>query len=207
MRSTRTAGAMATAVLCGGLILTGCDGTAGGGADAKNPPASASAAASDSPAAPTTAPPGGTPSATAPGGTPSGGPAGQTPPTSPPPSSPPGPPASAPENGQRLVTATVSGGFDGRRRSVLVNNDGSYTAVDRKKAPRKGQLKPAELAELRAALAASDFARLPRVSMASPPVADGITTAVIHQGREVATDGMKKIPKLDRVIAALPGLD
>ncbi|MFI5802253.1 hypothetical protein [Streptomyces sp. NPDC051561] len=137
------------------------------------------------------------------------------PPTSQPPSTPPAtPPApsspptnSLPPQGERLVSATATGGIDGRFRSVLVNGDGTYTTLDRKKAPKKGRMGKAELAELRDALADSGFARLPRVSMADPPVRDGITTAVIYQGREVATDGMKKIPELDRVIAALPGLN
>ncbi|GGZ84762.1 hypothetical protein GCM10010329_00180 [Streptomyces spiroverticillatus] len=105
------------------------------------------------------------------------------------------------------MAATASGGIDGRHRSVLVSTDGSYTTIDRKKPPKSGRMSPKDLAELKDALADSDFAKLPRVSMADPPVMDGITTAVIYQGHEVATDGMKKLPKLDRVIAALPGLN
>ncbi|GHH53917.1 hypothetical protein GCM10018773_56150 [Streptomyces candidus] len=84
--------------------------------------------------------------------------------------------------------------------------DGSYTTLDRKKGTDKGRMSAAALAELRDALAASDFASLPRVSVADPPVADGIMTAVVYRGREVVTDGMQKVPGLDRVIAALPAL-
>ncbi|MGW7413627.1 hypothetical protein [Streptomyces sp. NPDC054863] len=197
MRSRRSAGAIAAAVLCGGLLLTGCNDKPGGGAGAGTPSAPGSASAPGS-----TAGSSATPSA----GSPSGAPTDRTPPTPPPPSSDPAPSASVPANAPRLVAATVSGGIDGRHRSVLVNDDGSYTVLDRKKPPQTGRMTPAELAELRAALRDSDFAKLPRVSVASPPIADGIATAVIHQGHEVVTDGMKKVPKLDRVIAALPGL-
>jgi hypothetical protein len=93
---------------------------------------------------------------------------------------------------------------------VLVDEDGTYTVLDLRKGAKgteTGRMGAAAFAELRNALADSRFASLPRVSVADPPVADGIMTAVVHRGREVVTDGMKRIPRLDRVVAALPGLD
>ncbi|MFI0982436.1 hypothetical protein ACH4SP_36190 [Streptomyces sp. NPDC021093] len=184
---------MAAAALCG-LLLTGCGkGTiADPGTVTGSTGPSAGTSAGTSPST-------GTPPGTAPAPT-------TAPPTGLPPSSPPEPTTSVPGKPKRLVAGTLSGGIDGRHRSVVVNDDGSYTALDRKKPPKTGRMAPAELAELRAALADSDFATLPRVSVASPPIADGIATAVVYQGREVVTDGMKKVPKLDRIIAALPGL-
>ncbi|MFJ2740295.1 hypothetical protein ACIO3O_11555 [Streptomyces sp. NPDC087440] len=202
MRSTRSArstaatvstAAISAAALCTTLLLGGCD-------DGKEPP-------TGSPSTPVTAPPSTQAPVTA---TPPTIPPANGDPTSPAPAPPPAtdpqPSASLPPQGERLVTATVSGGIDGRHRSVLVSNDGSYTTLDRKKPPKTGRMGAKDLAELKDALADSDFAKLPRVSMADPPIMDGITTAVIYQGHEVATDGMKKLPKLDRVIAALPGL-
>ncbi|MFD3517177.1 hypothetical protein [Streptomyces sp. NPDC058657] len=195
----RSAGVAAAAVLCGGLLLTGCGatGTATGG------PSSAGTSA----ASPRDSTPSGTglPSTGAPSGTAQPG-DGTPSPTAPPVTGDPAPSTSVPGKGQQLVAATVSGGIDGRHRSVVVSTEGTYTTTDRKKGSGRGRMSPAELAELRTALAESGFAKLPRVSKADPPVMDGITTAVVHQGHEVTTDGMKKIPKLDRIIAALPGL-
>jgi hypothetical protein len=185
----RRGAAMATAVLCG-LLVAGCGGAGapGTGAGTGKTPGGGSSWSRDG---------GGTPSA----------PATPQPSATPPPASAPPPTHSLPPQGKRLVAATVSGGIDGRHRSVLVNEDGTYTVLDRKKPPKKARMPADRLAELRSALAESDFARLPRISVADPPVMDGIMTAVIYRGHEVATDGMRKLPRLDRVIAALPGLN
>ncbi|MFD5099070.1 hypothetical protein [Streptomyces albidochromogenes] len=102
------------------------------------------------------------------------------------------------------MTATVTGGIDGRHQSVLVNADGSYTTLSGAKEVGRGKMKPAEFAELRKALAESDFTKLPRINMSSRPIADGLTTAVVHAGHEVVTDGSKPVPALDRIITALP---
>ncbi|MEU8678773.1 hypothetical protein [Streptomyces sp. NPDC048560] len=106
-----------------------------------------------------------------------------------------------------LVVVTVSGGIDGRHRSVLIDGDGSYATLSRGEPEGKGRMKPAELAALRAALAESEFATLPRVNLAEQPIPDGLTTAVVYQGHEVVTDGSKPLPGLDRVIAALPPME
>lgn len=107
-----------------------------------------------------------------------------------------------------LVAVTVSGGIDGRHETMLINGDGSYTTLSLGKKPRgKGRMRPAELASLRAALADADFAKLPRINLGEQPVPDGLTTAVVHQGHEVVTDGSSPVPGLDRVIAALPPMD
>lgn len=178
---------MATAVLCG-LLVAGCGGSGDlGPGTGKSPGPGASWSPGNS----------GTPSA----------PATSQPSATPPPASAPPPASSVPPQGKRLVAATVSGGIDGRHRSVLVNEDGTYTVLDRKKPPRKSRMPADRLAELRSALAESDFERLPRITVADPPVMDGIMTAVIYRGHEVATDGMRKLPQLDRIIAALPGLN
>ncbi|WP_434596409.1 hypothetical protein [Streptomyces sp. A5-4] len=122
-------------------------------------------------------------------------------------STPSAPSTPAPAN-ERLVTVTVSGGFDGRHQSTLVNGDGSYRMLSHRpeRPEHTGRMKPAELAELRTALAEADFAKLPRLNVADQPIADGLTTAVVHRGHEVVTDGSKPVPGLDRVIAALPAM-
>ncbi|MGR8008311.1 hypothetical protein [Streptomyces hypolithicus] len=65
-------------------------------------------------------------------------------------------------------------------------------------------MKPAELRALREALAAADFAKIPRVTLREQPIPDGLTTAVVHDGHEAVTDGSRRVPALDRIITALP---
>ncbi|WP_433545698.1 hypothetical protein ACQPZG_11445 [Streptomyces sp. CA-294286] len=205
-----TATAVVAAVLSG-VLLAGC-GTGNGGPTETGTTTEAASPTQPTGSTPPTgngAPPSPTASPSAPPSQPGSPPPSGTPPPSgsPPPSGTPSPPPSVPGKGRLLVTATVSGGIDGRHRSVLVHADGSYTTLDRSKGADKGRMRPAALTELRDALAASDFASLPRMSVADPPVADGIMTAVAYRGREVVTDGTRKVPGLDRVIAALPALD
>ncbi|MEN8650947.1 hypothetical protein ABCR94_09970 [Streptomyces sp. 21So2-11] len=183
--------AVSGAALAGMLLLAGCGDGGRDGADAGTSESAPSASTSRTvgstdPSASTPAP---APTSSSPA------------PTSPAPTPPPAP------ADERLVTVTVSGGIDGRHQSMLINGDGSYTTLSlRPERPeRKGRMKPAELAELRTALAEADFAKLPRLNIPEQPVPDGLTTAVVYRGHEVVTgDGAKPLPRLDRVIAALP---
>ncbi|AXE22966.1 hypothetical protein C0216_05410 [Streptomyces globosus] len=147
---------------------------------------------------------------TAPGGGSAASPAG-APPATAAPSTPPAPPEAAPApdapspTAERLVTVTRSGGYAGKTTSLLVKGDGSWARLDGEARPAgSGRLSPEDLAELRAALAAADFPRLPRVSMDGGTVFDGFTYVFVHAGREVATaDG--SIPAgLRPVLDALP---
>ncbi|MFD0358730.1 hypothetical protein ACFVHW_34105 [Streptomyces sp. NPDC127110] len=101
-----------------------------------------------------------------------------------------------------------SGGFAGQTRTVIVKGDGSWTLLDGKARDlRSGKLAPARLEVLRGALREADFAHLPRVATADPPVYDGFTYAFVHGGFEVAADQTELAPGLQKVLDALPGFD
>ncbi|MDK9499517.1 hypothetical protein QEZ40_004941 [Streptomyces katrae] len=103
---------------------------------------------------------------------------------------------------------TRSGGFAGQTRTVIVKGDGSWTLLDgRARDLRSGKLEPGRLEVLRTALREADFAHLPRVATADPPVYDGFTYAFVHGGFEVAADQTKLAPGLRKVLEALPGFD
>lgn len=190
MRAIRAAGA-ATVVLLGAvLVLAGCGGGSGGPPEATAAPTSTAPTA----AAPTAPPP------TTPTPTPT--------PTLPPTPSPSATPTATQAATQTLVRVTRSGGFAGQTRTVIVKGDGSWTLLDGKaRDMRSGKLEPPRLEALRTALRQADFAHLPRVATADPPVYDGFTYAFVHGGFEVAADQTELAPGLRKVLDALPGFD
>ncbi|MFG2824603.1 hypothetical protein ACGFX4_34880 [Kitasatospora sp. NPDC048365] len=102
-----------------------------------------------------------------------------------------------------LVEVTVSGGFAGVDNSVVVHTDGAYTIRVGSKPPRSGQLAPAELAELRAALADPAYAKLP-ARPTGPPIADGFQYLVTSGHRQIVAADGDRPPALARVLGALP---
>ncbi|MEU9039570.1 hypothetical protein AB0D45_32335 [Streptomyces sp. NPDC048352] len=182
MRAIR-AGGVAAAVLLG-VVLAGCGGGGSGGTPEATAAPTATASASASPSA--SAPP--PPATTAP-------PA-------------PDPDATPTPDARTLVRVTRSGGFAGQTRTVVVNGAGSWTLLDgQARDLRSGRLSPAALEALRTALREADFAHLPRVATADPPVYDGFTYAFVHGGFEVAADQTALAPGLRKVLEALPGFD
>jgi hypothetical protein len=170
-------------LLLAGLLMTGCDGsgTEGtngtGGTGPSRPAATLTTVSAEPPVSPSPAPPGTT------------GPAG--------------PRSPAPPRGETLVVVTRSGGIAGRRDSVIVNTDGTYTTLSggRKTGPRR--MKAAGLTELRRAIAASGIGKLPRV-LFHQQVPDAFVYAVSHGGHEVVTSEAEPVPAIQRIIVAVP---
>ncbi|MFB9584398.1 hypothetical protein [Streptomyces goshikiensis] len=114
-------------------------------------------------------------------------------------------PSPSPSPAESLVRMTRTGGFAGRTSSVLVKGDGSWTRLDGDAKPTgSGKLTPEELERLRSALAAADFAHLPRVSKSGTPVYDGFEYTIVHGGFEVVTADGSVPPSLQDVLSALP---
>lgn len=114
-------------------------------------------------------------------------------------------PSPSPSPAESLVRMTRTGGFAGRTSSVLVKGDGSWTRLDGDAKPTGGgKLTPEELERLRSALAAADFAHLPRVSKSGTPVYDGFEYTIVHGGFEVVTADGSVPPALQDVLSALP---
>ncbi|MFD8412812.1 hypothetical protein ACFV2Q_13795 [Streptomyces sp. NPDC059650] len=190
----RTVRAVATALL-GAVALTGC-GAAGAQPPAPGPPAAASNA--PTPAGPA-------PSEPVVPATP-GGPTGPSTAASAGPST--GASAGPSTAAGRLVAVTRSGGFAGRTTGLLVTDDGSWTRLDGEgRRTGSGKLSADGLARLRAALAAADFPRLPRVPTGGPTVYDGFTYAFVHGGREVTARDGAIPPGLADVLSALPSFE
>ncbi|MFC5805688.1 hypothetical protein [Streptomyces formicae] len=127
--------------------------------------------------------------------------------TTPPAASPPATtlPAVTPDADSVLVTFTESGGIDGRHHSIVVYADGRYLRVAPGAKNRPGRMKPADLAELRAALDDVDFSRLPS-RPTGPPVFDGITRVLVHDGHTSVDVGTDTPVDLAEVYEALPPL-
>jgi hypothetical protein len=90
----------------------------------------------------------------------------------------------APAAGGVLVDFGRQGGTAGVSDQLTVHDDGQYTLVRTKPAVnRSGQLAPAELSGLRAALAGSGFAKLPHIQPGSGT--DLYTYHVTYQGTEI----------------------
>ncbi|TLQ43439.1 hypothetical protein [Streptomyces marianii] len=115
------------------------------------------------------------------------------------------PSATTPDRASALVTLTESGGIDGRHRSIVVYDDGTYLLVAPGKENRPGRMAPAALAELRTALDEVDFSRLP-TRPTGPPVMDGLTRVLVHDGRTSVDDGTDIPADLAAVYDALPPL-
>ncbi|MDI9888303.1 hypothetical protein QMZ92_29020 [Streptomyces sp. HNM0645] len=115
------------------------------------------------------------------------------------------PSATTPDRASALVTLTESGGIDGRHHSIVVYDDGTYLLVAPGKRNRPGRMAPAALAELRTALDEVDFSRLP-TRPTGPPVMDGLTRVLVHDGRTSVDDGTDIPADLAAVYDALPPL-
>ena len=188
MRAFRTAAV--TGVLLGAVVLGGCAPSGDGDGKGKTSPA-------PGPTAGGTATPGPDPTGTTPGT----GPATSA--STPPPPAGTRPPAA----GATLVRVSRIGGFAGDTRTVVVEEDGSWSRLDaRAGAESSGRLPGAGLDRLRAALREADFARLPRISTGGPQVYDGYFFAFVHGGHEVAGAQESLPPALTRVLEALPPL-
>ncbi|MER5885490.1 hypothetical protein ABT160_16800 [Streptomyces sp. NPDC001941] len=176
------------------VSVTGCSGTGGtasGRTGSDSPSATATGSPSGAPATPSTAAPTAPPS-TSPSTSATAGP------TAPPPTGP-------GDSRQVLVTLTERGGFAGRNDSVVVYGDGRYLRSSPRTRHRPGRMSDDGLARLRASLARLDFSRLPG-RPTGPPVADGLTRVLVHDGHTAVDDGTATPPELAAVYAALPPL-
>lgn len=102
-----------------------------------------------------------------------------------------------------LVSFNRTGGLAGTNDTLVVRPDGSYT-VQTRNGSRSGKLTGDELNALKAALASTDFNKIPSAND-NGGVADGYTYTITYGGRQVtAKDG--SIPTaLQPVISALGG--
>ncbi|MFJ6633044.1 hypothetical protein ACIQMR_16885 [Streptomyces sp. NPDC091376] len=114
-------------------------------------------------------------------------------------------PATTPDPHSVLLTFTESGGIDGRHNSLVVYEDGRFLRVAPRSPDRPGRMTPAGLAALRAALDDVDFSRLPS-RPTGPPVMDGLTRVVVHDGHTAVDDGTDTPAALAGVYEALPPL-
>lgn len=174
----------------GVLALAGC--SAGGGGSAAEPsrttasPTRASTAApAPSPVSPTTDSPTPTPSGPAPAS-----------------ASPSPVPVTGPE--QKLVTMTVSGGFAGVSRKVVLRGDGTVRTMDRGRTTVR-RTTAAQFRKLRTLLGDPALAEVPAFSM-NRGAADMFQYALQYDGRTVMTDRSSDEPALDRLIDALTEL-
>ncbi|MFD9217417.1 hypothetical protein ACFVY9_30815 [Streptomyces sp. NPDC059544] len=174
----------AAALLLVLVCVTGCGGGDGGGETDSRP------SGTGVPATPTRSEP---PATSAP----------EPPATSGPPASTPS--ATRPAEASALVTFTESGGIDGRHDSVVVYDDGTYVLVAPGRKNRPGRMSPAALAELRTALDELDFSRLP-TRPTGPPIMDGLTRVLVHDGHTSVDDGTDIPADLAAVYDALPPL-
>ncbi|MFI1465928.1 hypothetical protein [Streptomyces wuyuanensis] len=150
------------------------------------------------------------PSGSGPG--PSAGPTRSQPP-SPSPTEPPAtgtlpaatPSLTTPDEVSALVTLTESGGIDGRHDSVVVYDDGTYLRVAPGRKDRPGRMTPAALSKLRKALDGVDFSRLP-TRPTGPPIMDGLTRVLVHDGHTSVDDGTDIPADLAAVYDAMPPL-
>ncbi|MFG3308760.1 hypothetical protein [Streptomyces wuyuanensis] len=115
------------------------------------------------------------------------------------------PSATTPAEVSALVTLTESGGIDGRHDSVVVYGDGTYLRVAPGRKDRPGRMTPAALAQLRKALDGVDFSRLP-TRPTGPPIMDGLTRVLVHDGHTSVDDGTDIPADLAAVYDALPPL-
>ncbi|MEI5006016.1 hypothetical protein RB196_00370 [Streptomyces sp. PmtA] len=174
----------AAALLLVLVCVTGCGGGDGGGETDSRP------SGTGVPATPTRSEP---PATSAP----------EPPVTSGPPAATPS--ATTPAEASALVTFTESGGIDGRHDSVVVYDDGTYVLVAPGRKNRPGRMSPAALAELRTALDELDFSRLP-TRPTGPPIMDGLTRVLVHDGHTSVDDGTDIPADLAAVYDALPPL-
>ncbi len=103
-----------------------------------------------------------------------------------------------------LVELNVSGGLAGVDNQLTVRYDGSYTTRSGTKPPRTGQMTPAEVAELRAALEDPAYAAVPTRPSEGKTVYDGFQYVITYRYRVVVTTDGERPAALQRVFEALP---
>ncbi|WP_406361194.1 hypothetical protein [Streptomyces sp. NBC_01579] len=171
-----------TAMVCaaGVLALVGC--SPGGGGSMAEPTHTAVAtvtasSASPSPGSPTSSPSVSVPASTTPSPVPVTG------------------------AGQKLVTMTVSGGFAGVNRQVVLRGDGTVRTTDRGESVVR-RTTAAQFMELRTLLGDRSLADVPGFAM-NMGAADMFQYTLQFDDRTVITDRSAEEPALDRLIDAL----
>lgn len=172
--------------VAGVLTLTGCASEDGGGAEPTGTTVSSAPASSVT-------------SSAAPPASPSASPS-TSPSTSDPASTTPSP---VPVTGsdQRLVTMTVTGGFAGVSRQVVLRGDGTVRVTDKGES-RERRTTAAQFRKLRTLLGDPALDDVPDVTM-NMGAADMFQYTLRFDGRTVMTDRSAEEPALDRLIDAL----
>ncbi|GGS11270.1 hypothetical protein GCM10010269_57940 [Streptomyces humidus] len=102
---------------------------------------------------------------------------------------------------RKLVTMTISGGFAGVHREVVLRGDGTVRTTDRG-ASGVHRTTAAQFARLRALLADPALADVPASSL-DEGAADRFRYTLRFDGRTITTDRSADEPALDRLIDAL----
>ncbi|MER7001926.1 hypothetical protein ABT297_02625 [Dactylosporangium sp. NPDC000555] len=102
-----------------------------------------------------------------------------------------------------LIAFSRTGGLAGVSDSLVVRPDGSYT-IQTRQGTRTGKLAAGELSALKAALASTDFNKMPTVND-NGAVADGYTYMITYAGRQITAKDGAIPPALQPVISALSG--
>ncbi|MFG2039304.1 hypothetical protein [Dactylosporangium sp. NPDC048998] len=102
-----------------------------------------------------------------------------------------------------LIAFSRTGGLAGVSDSLIVGPDGSYT-IQTRQGTRTGKLSADELSALKAALASTDFNKMPTVND-NGAVADGYTYTITYSGRQITAKDGAIPPALQPVISALGG--
>lgn len=174
------------------LALAGCSSGDDGKAAAPTDTAAAPVTASSAPAS--SGPPATTPAPS------SSGAGSASPSASVPASATPSPvPVTGPD--QKLVTMTVSGGFAGVNREVILRGDGTVRTTDSGESAVR-RTTTAQFTQLRTLLGDPALADVPAFSM-NTGAADMFQYALQFDGRTVMTDRSSEEPALDRLIGAL----
>ncbi|MDX3243864.1 hypothetical protein, partial [Streptomyces sp. ME18-1-4] len=102
---------------------------------------------------------------------------------------------------QKLVTMTVSGGFAGVHREVVLRGDGTVRTTDRGESAVR-RTSTAQFTSLRTLLCDPELADVPSVTR-NTGAADMFQYTLRFGGRTVMTDRSAEEPALDRLIDAL----
>ncbi|MEV8512700.1 hypothetical protein [Dactylosporangium sp. NPDC051484] len=102
-----------------------------------------------------------------------------------------------------LIAFSRTGGLAGVSDSLVVRPDGSYT-IQTRQGTRTGKLNADELSALKAALAGTDFNKMPSVND-NGAMADGYTYTITYAGRQITAKDGAIPPALQPVISALSG--
>lgn len=114
-----------------------------------------------------------------------------------------GSPSPVPVTGpdQKLVTMTVTGGFAGVNRQLVLRGDGTVRTTDRGRSAVR-RTTPAQFTSLRTLLGDPALADVPAFSL-DGGAADRFRYTLQYDGRAVTTDRSSDVPALDALIDAL----